>query len=98
MELEEALKKHIEYHAEYLKENIIFPEVLENCADNRRNNYFNEIDYYYSEVKFSLGLFQTDLQQFNLKMAKNELEDNLIPMCIELEIILRALRDKLNEL
>ena len=78
--------------------NIIFPDVYDDCADDRRSNYFNEIDYYYSEVRFYLGLFKTSLEQFNLKMAKNELEDNLIPMCIELEIMLRALRDKLNEL
>jgi hypothetical protein len=96
MELEEAFKKHIEYHVEYLKENMIFPEVSEDCADDRRNNYFNEIDYYYSEVKFHLDLFKTSIKQFNLKMAKHELEDDLIPNCIELEIILRALRDKLE--
>ena len=55
--------------------NIIFPDVYDDCADDRRSNYFNEIDYYYSEVRFSLGLFQTDLQQFNLKMAKEDIID-----------------------
>lgn len=76
--------------------NIIFPDNNDDCSDDKRNNYFNEIDYYYSEVRFYLKLFKTSLEQFNLKMAKNELEDDLIPMCIELEIILRALRDKLE--
>lgn len=92
------INRHIQYHIKYLKENmnIIFPDNNNDCADDKRSNYFDEIDYYYSEVKFSLGLFQTDLEQFNLKMAKNELEDNLIPMCIKLEIMLRALKDKLE--